>query len=98
MKLIGIEQLPKGQTHKFVARFKNPSTGKIKQTRFGAQGYQDYTIHKDKERRERYRHRHQKDLRTNDPTRAGYLSYYILWGDSTSLQQNIRTYKKQFHL
>jgi len=58
----------------------------------------DYTLHKDKERRERYRKRHAKDLKTNDPTRAGYLSYYILWGDSTSLKTNIRNYKKQFDL
>jgi hypothetical protein len=40
---------------------------------------QDYTQHHDAERRERYRARHQKDLKT-DQTRAGYLSFYVLWG------------------
>ena len=58
----------------------------------------DYTLHKDKERRERYRKRHEKDLKTNDPMRAGYLSYYILWGDSTSMKKNIASYKKKFDL
>jgi hypothetical protein len=58
----------------------------------------DYTITKDKEQRDRYRERHKKDLKTGDPSRAGYLSYYLLWGDSTSLQMNIEAYKKKFNL
>ena len=28
--------------------------------------------------------------------KPGYLSFYILWGDSTSRQQNIKAYKKRF--
>lgn len=65
-------------------------------THFGAEGMSDYTIHKDKERRERYRARHKKDLDTNDPKRAGYLSYYLLWGDSTDLGTNIKNYIRRF--
>lgn len=65
---------------------------------FGAKGMSDYTMHKDPKRRENYRTRHKKDLDTKDPTRAGYLSWYLLWGDSTSLQQNIKEYKKKFNL
>jgi hypothetical protein len=72
--------------------------GDKKKVHFGASGMDDYTITKDKEQRERYRKRHQKDLRTNDPMKPGYLSYYLLWGDSTSLQQNIKNYKKKFNL
>ena len=69
--------------------------GKTKTIHFGASGYDDYTTHNDKDRRDRYRKRHEKDL-IGDSMRAGYLSYYILWGDSTSLQTNIRAFKKQF--
>ncbi len=72
--------------------------GDKKKVHFGAAGMDDYTITKDKEQRERYRKRHQKDLKTNDPMRPGYLSYYLLWGDTTSLQQNIKDYKKRFNL
>ncbi len=72
--------------------------GRTKTTHFGAKGMDDYTITKDKERRRLYRERHKKDLLTKDPTRAGYLSYYILWGESTSRQQNISNYKKRFNL
>jgi len=56
----------------------------------------DYTKTKDKEQRKRYRQRHAKDLNTNDPTRAGFLAWHILWGNSTSLNKNIEDYKKRF--
>jgi len=72
--------------------------GKTKTTHFGSKGMSDYTINKDKERRRLYRARHKKDLLTKDFTRAGYLSYYILWGDHTNLQKNITDYKKKFKL
>ena len=62
---------------------------------FGASGYEDYTQHHDKERRRLYRQRHMKDLK-NDPMRAGYLSFYILWGNSTNLQTNIKAFKTKF--
>lgn len=70
--------------------------GKETHTDFGAKGMTDYTLSGDKLRRANYRLRHAKDLRTGDPTRAGFLSYYILWGDSTSLQTNVRSFKRRF--
>lgn len=70
--------------------------GRKKTTHFGSAGMDDYTKTKDKEQRSRYRQRHKKDLTTKDPTRAGYLSYYILWGDSTSVRENVRKYKSRF--
>ena len=79
---------------KWKAVFTKPD-GKTKTIHFGASGYQDYTQHHNKDRRTLYRQRHEKDLK-GDPMRAGYLSYYILWGDSTSLHTNIRTFKNQF--
>jgi hypothetical protein len=77
--------------HKWIAKFKDGT-----QTSFGAYGMDDYTLTKNKEQREQYRNRHKKDLQTQDPTRAGFLSYYILWGDSTSIQANKRAYEKRF--
>jgi len=72
--------------------------GRTKTTHFGQAGAPDYTLTGDKDRRKAYRVRHKKDLNTNDPTRAGYLSYYILWGDSKSIRENIKNYKKRFNL
>ena len=79
---------------KFKAVFTKPD-GKTKTIHFGSSPHQDYTQHHDKNRRTLYRQRHEKDLK-GDPMRAGYLSYYILWGNSTNIQTNIRTFKKQF--
>ena len=70
--------------------------GRTKTTHFGDANLPHYTSSATKEQRERYRKRHKKDLDTNDPTRAGYLSYYILWGQSKSLRENIKNYKKRF--
>lgn len=67
-------------------------------THFGATGYEDYTQHHNKDRRANYLRRHAKDLQTNDPRRAGFLSYYILWGPSTSREENIRNFKAKFNL
>jgi hypothetical protein len=79
--------------HKWIAEFKDGSS-----TRFGSAGMDDYTLKHDKEQRDRYRTRHKKDLETNDPKRAGFLSYYILWGDSTSIQANKSAYERRFNL
>ena len=68
-----------------------------KHTDFGAAGYQDYTMHHDTERRRRYRLRHASDP-IHDPQTAGALSWYILWGDSTSFETNVRAYKRRFKL
>jgi hypothetical protein len=77
--------------HKWVAKFKDGT-----ETPFGAAGMDDYTLTHDKEQRDRYRQRHKKDLQTQDPKRAGFLSYYLLWGNSTSIQANKRAYEAKF--
>ena len=83
---------------KLMAIFTNDDGKKVKTTHFGQAGADDYTITKDKEQRTRYRNRHKKDLETNDYKKAGYLSRFLLWGDSTSLQESIKSYKKRFNL
>jgi hypothetical protein len=95
MKLISISESTKPDK-KLMAVFEN--NGRKKTTHFGAKGMDDYTLSKSKEQRERYKTRHAKDLTTGDPSRAGFLSYYILWGDSTSRAKNISDYKKKFNL
>lgn len=96
MKLISVTESTKPDK-KLMAIFETDA-GRKKTTHFGASGMDDYTITHDKEQRERYRTRHAKDLQTEDPTRAGHLSYYILWGNSTSRATNITSYKRKFNL
>lgn len=95
MKLVSITESSKPDK-KLMAVFDND--GRKKTTHFGQAGAPDYTLTHDKEQRDRYRQRHAKDLTTKDPTRAGYLSMEILWGNSTSRQANIRTYKARHGL
>jgi len=64
---------------------------------FGSSGMDDFTLKGDKDQRSRYRTRHSKDLK-GDPTKAGYLSYYILWGESTSIATNVASFRRRFGL
>jgi hypothetical protein len=56
-----------------------------KRINFGAKGYEDYTIHKDPERKQRYIDRHklkEESLWTHTKDHLmtpSYLSRYILW-------------------
>jgi hypothetical protein len=81
---------------KYDARFS--TDGREKTVSFGAKGMDDYTKTHSTEQRERYRTRHRKDLETHDPTKAGYLSWHILWGQHPSLRANIEAYRRRFGL
>jgi len=82
---------------KFMAIFYDDDGKKKKTTHFGAKGMSDFTIHKDKERKERYLDRHRKRENWNDPMTAGSLSRYLLWNKPT-LKASISDYKKKFSL
>jgi len=78
---------------KYVAEFTDGT-----RIHFGGSGYDDYTTFpadiRDEKRR-LYRLRHGGD-RLNSPRTAGALSYYLLWGESADLSENIRAFKKRF--
>lgn len=93
--LIKLVKAPKGSKYKYFAIFNK--NGKEIKRGFGAATYSDFTIHKDKERRNRYIMRHKKDLKTNDPTRAGYLSMFILW-NYPSLTRSIADYRRRLSI
>jgi hypothetical protein len=100
MKLLRIEPA-RNPKKKYRAIFIDHPTGRQKAIEYGAANMDDYTLTHDKEQRERYRARHAKDLKTpNNQTGvgAGALSYYTLWGDSTSMAKNVIEYKKLFNL
>jgi len=95
MKLVSVHPAHDG-AHKYEAVF--DKDGRSKTTKFGQAGAPDYTKTHDKEQRARYIQRHQKDMSTGDPTRAGYLSRYLLWGESTSMVKNLAAYRRKFNL
>jgi len=99
IKLLSIKKLKSGKK-KYEAKFQiTEKNGKIKKKtiKFGAYGMSDYTIHKDTERRNRYIKRHTKDLRTNNPMRAGFLSMYILWNKKT-YTASLKDYKHRLNV
>jgi len=95
MKLVSVKKSDR-EGKKYVAEFLMDS-GRTKHVHFGASGYTDYTLGATPEQREHYRTRHKKEDWTN-PTTAGALSRFILWGDSRNLQMNIRAFKSRFNL
>jgi hypothetical protein len=95
MKLIDVEP-SKRAGKKWVATFEDDE-GRTKQTHFGSKGMNDFTLTGDKDARDRYWIRHKKDLRTGDPTRAGFLSLFLLWNKPT-LEASVKDYIKRFKL
>ena len=73
------------------------SDGSRKTTNFGGAGYEDFTIHKDKVRKQRYLDRHNKRENWNDPTTAGALSRWLLWNEE-SLSKSFDDYVNRFDL
>jgi RNA recognition motif-containing protein len=101
MKLVSITKATDGK-HKYTAIF--DVDGKSKTVHFGAKNYNDFTIYskQDKQlaeiKKKAYLARHEKRETWSDPTSPGSLSRHLLWGDSSSLKQNIIEFKKKFNL
>ena len=66
---------------------------------FGHSQYEDYTMHKDPDRRERYLTRHKKneDWNKSGISTAGFWSKHVLWNKET-LQASIRDVNKRFNI
>lgn len=66
---------------------------------FGATGYSDYTLHKDKDRKKRYiqRHRSNENWNKSGIHTAGFWSRWILW-NCPSLQASIRDTEHRFNI
>ena len=66
-----------------------------KKVNFGASGYSDYTIHKNKNRKDRYisRHKKREDWTVNGKYTAGFWSRWLLW-HQPSLRESARDIEK----
>jgi len=97
MPLISVKITESNRKDKKLKAVFKDKEGKIKTIHFGAKGYEDYTIHKDDKRKERYISRHQKNEDWTKPDTAGSLSRFILWNKKT-LKNSINDYVKRFKL
>ena len=68
-----------------------------KKVYFGAAGYDDFTTHKDEERRQRYIARHKANEDFNDPLTAGFWSRWYLWNLPTK-KASLEDLKRRFKL
>lgn len=66
---------------------------------FGAEGYSDYTLHKDPERKQRYINRHKKNenWKKSGINTAGFWSRWLLWGEP-SIRKSINTIQEKFNV
>ena len=94
MKLLSVKKST-AKNKKFTATFS--IDGREKKVHFGHSDYEDYTTHKDETRRKSYRARHSTGA-TAAPDTPNALSYWLLWGNSTSLATNIQSFKKKYNL
>jgi len=94
MKLIKIQRSERKEK-KWVAIFKDGD--KEKRVQFGASSYTDYTKGATDQQKKSYLARHASG-KTAKPDTPNALSYYLLWGSSKSLNENIKSYKKRFNL
>ena len=85
------------KTKKWMVSYINPESGRVNSIQFGAKGMSDFTIHKDKKRKERYIKRHQANEDWNDPLTAGFWSRWLLWNKPT-LKASINDMEKRFDI
>ena len=78
------------QNKKFTAIINN------KKIHFGDNRYQDFTKHKDPERKKAYLSRHKNDNAQN-PLYAGFYSTNLLWNKPT-LKESIRDTNKKYNV
>ena len=71
--------------------------GRTKTIHFGAEGYSDFTQHKDEARKQRYIARHQARENWATPMTAGSLSRWILW-NKPSHRESVKDFKRRFKL
>ena len=96
MKLVIKKSATKGK--KYTATFVSPD-GKTKVVHFGSDVSQTYVEGASKEKRRAYLARHAVNSRLdNTPTSPHSLSLHLLWGESTSLAENLKAFKRKFSL
>ncbi|EKX42828.1 hypothetical protein GUITHDRAFT_73602 [Guillardia theta CCMP2712] len=85
----------KGKKYKILLYDKDKK--KLKTIQFGASGYEDYTDHKNDERKERYLQRHRSSEDWNNPATPGAAARYVLWS-AKSVSQGFQNYLNNFNL
>ena len=62
---------------------------------FGAKGYSDFTLSKDKDKKDAYIARHKKNENWSDPETAGFYAKHLLWNKPT-FKESFKDLKSKF--
>ena len=81
----------KKKDKRYTATFKDG-----KKIHFGSKGAKTYVDSATKQTKDSWIARHKVRERWNDPKTAGSLAKHILWGNSKSVRENIKDFKKKF--
>lgn len=72
--------------------------GKTKKVNFGSKGANTFIDGADEKVKDAYLARHRVNENWNDPTTAGALARWIIWGNSNNVNKNVVAFKKKFNL
>lgn len=94
MKIVDLKKANDNK-HKYIVILKD--NNREYNIKFGAEKYEDYTMHKDEKRKKAYLIRHQKNEDWNDPLTSGFWSRWLLWNLPT-LKESLADVIKKYNL
>lgn len=83
--------------HKYQITLQEIASGEIHKVKFGAYGYDDFTLTQNRKKKEDYILRHRVREDWNDPLKPGTLSRFILWNKPT-LKASLEDYLRRFNI
>lgn len=95
-KFINLKTANDGK-HKYQITLEDISTEKIYKVKFGAHGYDDFTLSKNHKKKEDYIARHQIREDWKNPVLPGTLSRYILW-NKPNILESLKDYLRRFNI
>lgn len=96
MKLLKIVD-SRANGKRYTAYFSVGEDNKLKKVHFGSATGENYTMHKDEDKKKAYIARHKVNEDWNNPMSAGALSRWILWNKKT-IGQSKKDFVKRFNL
>ena len=80
---------------KYKVEFVNPETNRKNSLYFGDSRYDDYTTHKDEDRKQRYLQRHTE--KKDNPAKPAFWATNLLWNEPT-ISGSIRDIEKKYKI
>lgn len=95
MYYVVIEKTFPGSKHKYTIYVNNEN--KRRTLKIGDSRYQDFTMHKDSNRKQLYDNRHRSREKWDDPFTAGFWSKWLLWNKKT-IKESIKDIENRFNI